>query len=132
MIEIFSFGTLCKDRAEPLPNFTMMVDLGDQLHDPHIDSAFRELTGHDQRVVDRVLATPGAEAMISSIVGVIMRFSSAKGPIRVGIACRGGRHRSVVIADAVFNMLGNLGEDASVNHIDIRRPVVKRPKEVSA
>ena len=132
MIEIYSFGILHKIRAEELPNFTMMFDLGNQLHDPHIDPAFRELTGHDQRVVDKVLATPGAEAMVSSIVGVIMSFSSAKGPIRVGIACRGGRHRSVVIADRVFTVLGNLGKDVRVEHIDIRRPVVKRPKEVGA
>lgn len=132
MIEIFTFGTLHKDRDEPLPNFTLMFDLGDQLHDPHIDPAFRELTGHDQRVVDKVLSTPGAQEMISSIVGVAMRFSCAKGPILLGIACRGGRHRSVVIGDAVFNMLGNLGEEASVNHIDIRRPVVRRPREVTA
>lgn len=131
MIEIYSFGTLHTEREEPLPNFTMMFDLGDQLRDPHVDPAFRELNGHDQRVVDKVLGTPGAQGLISSIVGVAMRFNSAKGPIRVGIACRGGRHRSVVIADAVFNMLGNLGEDASVHHIDMRRPVVRRPEEVT-
>lgn len=132
MIEIYSFGTLHRGRAEPLPNFTVMFNLGDQLRDPHVDPAFRELNGHDQRVVDKVLGTPGAREMIDFIVDAARRFSSAADPVRLGIACRGGRHRSVVVADQVFNALGNLGEDVSVNHIDIRRPVVRRPKEVSA
>ena len=45
----------------------VLVDVREHLRDPHVDPAFRELTGHDTAVMERVLATPGAGALIDAL-----------------------------------------------------------------
>lgn len=128
MIEIVSFGVL-HAAERTLPEFTAMIDLQRRLRDPHIDPALREMTGLDPAVVEKVLSTPGARQLIASIAGLALRLTLPKEPTCIGISCRGGRHRSVVVANRVYEMLISIGEAASVLHCDVDRPVVTRSKE---
>jgi RNase adapter protein RapZ len=132
MIYIYSYGALHTDRAEPLPEFTATFDLRRRLRDPHHDPAFRQLTGLSQLVVDRVMAQPQAQPLIDSVASVALRLELPDEDTALGLFCQGGRHRSVVVADQVFNLLSNLGADVGVKHLDITKPVVERPKEVTA
>jgi UPF0042 nucleotide-binding protein len=129
MIEIYSFGLL-HVRTRPLPEFVATFDLRERLRDPHTDPALRELTGLDRKIADKVLATPGAQALISAIAGVAVRMTLPTMPTPIGIACAGGRHRSVVIANEVHDLLAEIGEKVSVLHLDVTRPVVQRPNQV--
>jgi RNase adaptor protein for sRNA GlmZ degradation len=137
MITVHSYGILHnRMRADgllpELPKFTLTLDLSERLHDPHVDPTLRELNGFDERVVNKVLGTTGAWHLINSIAGISARLRLTNEPTLIGIASAGGRHRSVVIADQVFNVLSNLGENVDVKHIDVFQPVVERPEEVPA
>ncbi len=99
---VTSFGYL----HDGAPKADVLVDVRDHLRDPHTDPAFRALTGHDTAVMERVLATPGAGALIDALVvaaaAALLPGACKTGRlVRVAIGCVGGRHRSVVIADAV-------------------------------
>jgi RNase adaptor protein for sRNA GlmZ degradation len=133
MITVHSYGALHNPgHAEPLPEFTATFDLRRQLRDPHHDPAFRQLTGLDQRVAERVMTQPGAWPLVHSIASVALRLELPDEETILGLFCQDGRHRSVVVADEVFNVLSNLGADVGVKHLDITKPVVERPKEVTA
>jgi len=45
---------------------------------------------------------------------------------RVHIACRGGRHRSVAVAEEIARELRREGIGVEVCHRDINKPVVER------
>jgi UPF0042 nucleotide-binding protein len=47
--------------------------------------------------------------------------AEGKAYIRVGIGCTGGRHRSVVIANALAEQLRKAGRDVNLTHRDIER-----------
>jgi RNase adapter protein RapZ len=124
VIHIVSLGLLHDPAARP--EFTVMVDVRLRLHDPHVDPAFRELTGKDQAVRDRVLNTPGARKLIHAMGHMVLAMKAEGKPLVFGIGCSGGRHRSVVLGDELFTLLCNLGETVSVAHLDIDKPVITR------
>jgi len=126
---VTSFGYLHLHAADP-PPAAVLVDVREHLRDPHTDPAFRELTGHDTAVMERVLATPGASALIDALVAAaaaLLPGACRTGRlIRIAVGCAGGRHRSVVIADAIAARLALAGWGTEAVHLHIHRPVVKR------
>ena len=108
----------------------VLVDVREHLRDPHVDPAFRELTGHDRAVMERVLSTPGASALIDALVAAaaaLLPGARKTGRlVRVAIGCAGGRHRSVVIADAVAARLALAGWGTEAEHLHLHLPVVDR------
>ena len=108
VVLVTSFGYL-----HSTPRADVLVDVREHLRDPHVDPAFRELTGHDTAVMERVLATPGAGALIDALVAAaaaLLPGACKTGRlVRVAIGCAGGRHRSVVIANAVAARLALAG-----------------------
>lgn len=125
-VVVVSFGFL--HGAAPVADIT--VDVRVHLRDPHVDPGMRRLTGRDAVVRARVLATPGAAGLIAGVVVTAVAFLPAAWAagrvVRVAIGCAGGRHRSVVIADAVAERLTAAGWDAVTGHRDIGKPVVMR------
>jgi RNase adaptor protein for sRNA GlmZ degradation len=128
MIHVYSYGALHIDRAEPLPEFTAVFDLRRRLRDPHHDPAFRQLTGLDQAVIERVMSQPKAWPLVHSIASVALRLELPDEDTTLGLYCQGGRHRSVAVSVEVFNVLSNLGATVSVKHLDVTKPVVERPR----
>ena len=126
---VTSFGYL---HGDP-PRADVLVDVREHLRDPHVDPAFRELTGHDTAVMERVLATPGASALIDALVAAAAALlpgaRKTRRLVRVAIGCAGGRHRSVVIADAVAARLALAGWatwGTEAEHLHLHLPVVDR------
>jgi len=123
---VTSFGYLHLHAAPPPA--AVLVDVREYLRDPHTDPAFRALTGHDTPVMERVLSTPGAGALIDALVtaaaALLPAACRAGRLVRVAVSCAGGRHRSVVIADAVAARLALWGAEAE--HWHLHKPVVTR------
>lgn len=108
------------------PSAHLTVDVRELFRDPHIDPVMRELTGRDEAVIDRVLSQPGAGRFVRDLADVVSGLSIV-GDVFLAVGCVGGRHRSVVIADAVAARLVTHGyRRAAVVHRDVDKPVLRR------
>lgn len=96
-VVVTSFGYL---HGDP-PKADIVVDVRNYLLDPHVDPAFRALTGHDTAVMERVLAIPGAQGLIDALVAAAAALlpgaCNTGRLVQIAVSCAGGRHRSVVI-----------------------------------
>jgi UPF0042 nucleotide-binding protein len=50
-------------------------------------------------------------------------ISEGKSYLSIGIGCTGGRHRSVVISDKIFEYLRLRGHSIKINHRDIDKSI---------
>jgi UPF0042 nucleotide-binding protein len=132
-VRVFSFGYLWHPNPAELASSTHLdiaVDLRGLLHNPYHDPALRELTGLEPLVRDYVLSTPGAVEIVASTAGLTLaalRQRDKQGlVVSVAFGCAGGRHRSVVLANELRNMLELAGIGADVTHHDVLRPVYRR------
>lgn len=127
-VVVTSFGYLHLRDKRPRADIT--VDVREHLRDPHVEPALRVLTGHDAVVVARVLDTPGAEALIEALVAtataLLPAACRAGRLVSLAIGCAGGRHRSVVIADAVAARLALAGWGVEAEHLHLALAVVDR------
>ena len=110
-IIIQSFGFLHGVPASPTG--ALLIDLRTALLDPHVDPAMRQLTGLDDAVVQNVLEQPMAFEVISRTVdqalGLLAVNERRNRVTRVLAGCQGGRHRSVVVADAAGEAIKGRG-----------------------
>jgi UPF0042 nucleotide-binding protein len=96
------------------------------LDNPHWVPELRALTGLDQPVRDRVLASDGAPEFLSSLTTVLEvalgRYQvHDKHFVAVAIGCTGGRHRSVAIVEEVARRLREKGHSVRTSHRDLDR-----------
>ncbi|MBR8745145.1 RNase adapter RapZ [Nocardiopsis sp. MG754419] len=126
-VAITTYGVL---HGAPPAGDMLTVDLSRALRNPHHDPAMRFKTGLDTEVNDHVLATPGADEIIDRTIDRIeaaRNYGAMHGEItEVGIYCKGGRHRSVAIAEAVAMELRARGIRTEIEHRDITKPVVTK------
>lgn len=129
-VVITTYGTL--HGPAPAEGDALLIDLSEALRNPHQDPELRYRTGLDPIVRHHVLTTPGADRIVSLNVDRIRALNTVHTmqvqPIltRVHIACRGGRHRSVAVAEEIARELRREGIGVEVYHRDIDRPVVER------
>ncbi|MCX4816798.1 hypothetical protein OG601_47630 [Streptomyces sp. NBC_01239] len=128
-VAIQTIGTLHPDALQ-LVGDGLYFDLGGKLRNPHQDPQMRYRTGLDDEVRDHVLGTPGAMKTVTQIAesAKALLFSYANPRqrlIRVTIACRGGRHRSVAVAEQVAEYLRIDDVGVEVEHRHIGLPVVE-------
>jgi UPF0042 nucleotide-binding protein len=74
------------------------------LPNPHYDAQLRELTGHDQRVVDYVGRDGRLQEFYERLYALLdfllpQYVAEGKAHLVIAIGCTGGRHRSVAIAE---------------------------------
>ncbi len=111
----------------PPPAAHLVVDVRNLFRDPHTDPTMRELNGLDQVVIHRVLFQPGATRFAYDLADAVSGLSIVHDTVRLAIGCVGGRHRSVVLANAVAERLETHGYTAgTVLHRDIDKPVLQR------
>ena len=96
------------------------------LPNPHWVAELRPLPGTAPVVRDFVLSAPEAREFLDELermLGVLLPAYEREGKmyLSIGIGCTGGRHRSVVIATEVADMLHGLGFPSAVQHRDIDR-----------
>jgi UPF0042 nucleotide-binding protein len=118
------------DGAHALVTDGLYLDLRTALRNPAGDPGMRHLTGLHPRVFHHVLATRGACDLIGR-TSRQLRALADEVPLgrvaRLTVACHGGRHRSVAIAEAVAREVwaaweGEYGVD--VEHLHIDHPVL--------
>jgi UPF0042 nucleotide-binding protein len=95
------------------------------LPNPHFVPGLRRHTGRDRAVIRYMQGFESTHEFLQKL-GEMLQFlipqyvSEGKSYLTVGIGCTGGRHRSVVIADAVRKALSKLdGVKVRVRHRDI-------------
>jgi UPF0042 nucleotide-binding protein len=96
------------------------------LPNPHFIPELKPLSGHDKRVVKYLRAQPEVEETLnrfSDLLDYLLPLYKREGKsyVTVGIGCTGGRHRSVMIANALGKRLRKDGFDARVVHRDVRK-----------
>ncbi|MEP6570619.1 MAG: RNase adapter RapZ [Acidobacteriota bacterium] len=96
------------------------------LPNPHFIPELKRLSGHDKRVVKYLRSQPEVEETLSRFYDLLdyllpLYQREGKSYVTVGIGCTGGRHRSVMVANALGRKLRRAGFDAYVVHRDVRK-----------
>ena len=96
------------------------------LPNPHFIPELKPLSGHDKRVVKYLRSQPDVEETLkrfSDLLDYLLPLYKREGKsyVTVGIGCTGGRHRSVMVANALGRKLQNTGFDVHVVHRDVRK-----------
>lgn len=96
------------------------------LPNPHFVPELKRLSGHDNRVVKYLRSKPEVEETLrrfSDLLDYLLPLYKREGKsyVTVGIGCTGGRHRSVMVANALVRRLRRDGFDAHVEHRDVRK-----------
>jgi UPF0042 nucleotide-binding protein len=129
-VVLTSYGVL---HREPPEETGLAVNLTSALRNPPDDPAVRDrmvqLTGLDPEVRSYVLDTPGALDIVGRTADQLRTLVEGWGNptgqlVRGFFFCRGGRHRSVAIAEEVAAWLRAGGYGVEVDHLDVTKPVV--------
>jgi len=96
------------------------------LPNPHFIPELKKLSGHNKEVVKYLRAQPEVEETLDRFTGLLdyllpLYKREGKSYVTVGIGCTGGRHRSVMIANALGRRLRRAGFDTHVSHRDVRK-----------
>jgi UPF0042 nucleotide-binding protein len=95
------------------------------LPNPNFVLRLKRLTGHDQAVVRYMRRHSETEEflrrMLSFLSYVVPRYiREGKAYLTIAVGCTGGRHRSVMIADALGRGLEDKGYTVKVRHRDLK------------
>jgi UPF0042 nucleotide-binding protein len=96
------------------------------LPNPHWVEELRPLDGTDARVREYVLSQPESAPFLSELEALFTLLlpgfaREGKSYLSIGVGCTGGRHRSVVIADELAQVLARHGVAPRVYHRDVDR-----------
>jgi UPF0042 nucleotide-binding protein len=96
------------------------------LPNPHFVPELKRLSGHDSRVVKYLRSQDEVKETLKRFTDLLSYLlplykREGKSYVTVGIGCTGGRHRSVMIANALARALRTAGFDAHASHRDVRK-----------
>lgn len=96
------------------------------LANPHWDAALRPLTGRDAPVADYIRRDPDYAGFIEHLTGLLLPLlpryqQEGKSYLTLAIGCTGGRHRSVMVAEELTNILAVNGYIVGLGHRDLDR-----------
>jgi len=95
------------------------------LPNPHYEPELRELTGHDQRVVDYIGSDGRLQELYARVYELLdfllaQYVAEGRAHLVIAIGCTGGRHRSVAIAEHLAERYREHDDlDVAVAHRDI-------------
>ncbi len=103
------------------------------LPNPHFVPELKPLSGHDPRVVRYLRSQAEVQETLERFTDLLSYLlplyrREGKSYVTVGIGCTGGRHRSVMIANALARSLRKEGFDAHATHRDVRKVNPRRSK----
>lgn len=96
------------------------------LPNPHFVPELKPLTGNDQPVIDFLNQSSEVSETITRF-GDLLEYllplyrREGKSYVTVGVGCTGGKHRSVVVANALAERLNRAGYQARVSHRDVKK-----------
>ena len=119
LVDIFSFGY--KYGAPVDADIVFDVRF---IPNPFYVDELRPMTGADQTVSDYVLAFPITQLFLEKFTALVRDLlpnyaKEGKARLTIGIGCTGGQHRSVAIALALVQRLGESGINASSRHREL-------------
>ncbi|MCT4620844.1 MAG: RNase adapter RapZ [Marinisporobacter sp.] len=93
------------------------------LPNPHYIDELRPHTGNDQQVRDYVMKWPESIQFVEKLNDLIdflipYYIKEGKSQLVIGIGCTGGKHRSVTVANILYETLKEKGHRAIINHRD--------------
>jgi UPF0042 nucleotide-binding protein len=96
------------------------------LPNPHFVPDLKRLSGHDSRVVKYLRSHEEVQETLRRFTDLLCYLlplykREGKSYVTVGIGCTGGRHRSVMVANALARALRKQGFDAHAAHRDVRK-----------
>ena len=101
------------------------------LPNPYYVEELRHLTGNDKEVQDYVMASPEAGIFLDKLVDMLEflipnYIKEGKSQLVISIGCTGGKHRSVTLANALYErLMGSADYGLRVEHPDIKRDGVR-------
>lgn len=118
MISILSFGF---KKGIPL-DADLVFDVR-FLPNPHYIPELKEFTGNDKSVSDYVMKWPESIEFVkklNDLIDFLIPYYEREGKFQLVIAvgCTGGKHRSVTVANILYNYLKEKGQRVKVNHRD--------------
>jgi UPF0042 nucleotide-binding protein len=121
VVNLVSFGF----RYPTPPSAELLFDVR-FLPNPYFEEELRPRSGHDPEVAKFVLEDGRAAALfehLCKLLRFLMPLYDAEGKayLTIGIGCTGGRHRSVVIANALADELSSTGREVNLQHRDVER-----------
>jgi UPF0042 nucleotide-binding protein len=120
-VEVLSFGHKYGNPGD----LELLFDVR-HLPNPHFVPDLKPLSGHDARVVRYLRSQDEVQETLQRFTDLLSYLlplyrREGKSYVTVGIGCTGGRHRSVMIANALVRSLRREGFDARATHRDVRK-----------
>src|SRR5215218_66161 len=120
-VEVLSFGHKYGSPGD----MELLFDVR-HLPNPHFIPELKRLSGHDRRVVKFLRSDDEVKETLQRFTDLLSYLlplykREGKSYVAVGIGCTGGRHRSVMIANALARSLRRAGFDAHASHRDVRK-----------
>ena len=120
-VQVMSFGHKYGNPGD----LELLLDVR-HLPNPHFVPELKRLSGHDRRVVKYLRSDNEVQETLRRFTDLLSYLlplykREGKSYVTVGIGCTGGRHRSVMIANALARALRRGGFDAHASHRDVRK-----------
>jgi UPF0042 nucleotide-binding protein len=98
------------------------------LPNPYYIPELKAFSGNDKPIKDYVLCFDETRVFMNKLIDLLEYLipnykKEGKRQLIVSIGCTGGRHRSVAIANRIFDMLNHKGFKVNVDHRDINEDV---------
>lgn len=99
------------------------------LPNPYYIKELKNYSGNDDKVNEYVFKWPETMEFINKVSDLLqflipLYIKEGKNQLVISIGCTGGRHRSVAIANKIFEILKEQGHAVFINHRDISKDVV--------
>jgi UPF0042 nucleotide-binding protein len=120
-VQVVSFG----HKFGNPQNLDLMFDVR-HLPNPFFEPKLKDLVGDDPRIVKFLRQHPEVDETVDRFYGLLdylLPFYKREGKayLTVGIGCTGGRHRSVMVANRLGELLREKKFDVSIIHRDIQK-----------
>jgi len=120
-VQVLSFG----HKYGSPPEMELLFDVR-HLPNPYFVAELRDLSGHDRRVVEYLKTKPEVAETLRRFCELLdyllpLYKREGKSYVTVGIGCTGGRHRSVMVANALARRLRRNGFKAQAIHRDVKK-----------
>ena len=101
------------------------------LPNPYYDLELRPLTGNDEAIWDFVMRHDEAKEFLNKVTDLLEflipnYIKEGKNGLVVAIGCTGGKHRSVTLANGIYQELKLLPYSVKIDHRDIEKDAVRK------
>jgi UPF0042 nucleotide-binding protein len=101
------------------------------LWNPHYDPELKPLTGQNPKIQKRLSAEDGYKTFFADLTQMLENLlpryqEEGKSYFTIAIGCTGGRHRSVFVAEKLYEWLDSNGHSTGIKHRDLERWLIQQ------